>query len=303
MKLRQALLLSSILFGLAHPMATAQESDAAEPAPRADTTDVEAEKDDTRVLNTVNITRSRGAPAPNTGRLIMAVDVLPTSRRIRTAAGVAGLRQVRAATTVQSYSLSMRGIDFPADGGDPVLRNLEDGPRNFEYVGDSSEGRFIAFDLAPGYYILSNIRFDIATLESSQIDPFNGDFTTPNNSPALAASFNSSRNSVNYCVNEKTVVFEVVEGLTSYFGYLQLAEPPGNRAQLADHTPIIGYEQDLDVLQDNSNWDDRTEADIHETPLKIISFDPTGETCQLENAHRVSGWEGSGSTGSAEKLL
>jgi len=297
MNLKTYLFASVLVSFMSVGVATSQESSESITPEAASQKDIADKK---RVLGTVNVTGSRGAPAPKTGRLIMAVDVVAKRKRIRTGAGIRGHKQSRAASTVQTYGLSMRSVSFTPEG-EPYITPAGPEPTIFEYEGNDTENQFIAFDLAPGYYVLSNIRFDITTLDNSDIDPFTGDFLSGTSSPSLSSSFRSSRDSVNYCINEKTVIFEVVEGQTSYFGYMQLSEPPANRSRQRNHIPIVGFNQSTEVMRTHSRWDERTVSEIYETPIKALSFDAGGETCQIQNAHRVPGWE-SASTNRESKI-
>ena len=218
-----------------------------------------------RRLKKVTVRGVRGAPAPTTGRVILGAGVFN---------GIAG-----------RLNLSFARVNFDTDGNASLVPPSS--KKRFFRVKSSSfggepfalgkrspfGGESFALDLPEGYYVLSEIRHTV----------YRGI-----NDGVFGAS------NVDFCLAEKTFAFEVVNGQTSYLGFMALNGLNSNRARDKEYVPMAGFIQTVSAVNQYSEWPEVTGSEIPGTPVRAISMDQDSAVCRRRGARNVIGWESAG---------
>ena len=241
---------------------------------------VEAEEvanDVPRKLDKVTVRGVRGAPAPKTGRVLLSVGITPgTKHRNVFVTSGARRRAENTSITASRYGLSFARIDFE-ENGDASLVPPSSDKRFFRITGDFNGTETFSLNLPEGYYALSEVRLDVVG------------FGSP------SAPFWSRED---FCIAQKTFVFEVVNGQTSYLGDIVLNDLNGNRAKYKTHIPLAGFSQSVEKINQDEKWTRAIETEIFGTPVRKISFNADDPICRIKGSRSVLGWESISAEGS-----
>jgi len=198
----------------------------------------EAVDDVPRRLDRITVRGARGAPAPQTGRIIFNVNVTPKGsyRRIFSSHRAKRARRSASALISARYGLTFARVNFDENGA-AMVAPQSDQDRFYRMTAQPTQRESFAMDLPEGYYALSEIRYDVSEFGRGGVG------ITP------VKAIRPAR----YCISDKTFIFEVVNGQTSYLGSVLLEEPGSNSAKWNALIPIKGFVQDLQALKKNTN--------------------------------------------------
>ena len=250
---------------------------------------VEAEEvtnDVPRKLDKVTVRGVRGAPAPKTGRVLLSVGITPgTKHRNVFVTSGARRRAENTSITASRYGLSFARIDFE-ENGDASLVPPSSDKRFFRITGDFNGTETFSLNLPEGYYALSEVRLDTGGFDS----PTN-DITSPVSSSLIPGGASIYRSREDFCIAQKTFVFEVVNGQTSYLGDIVLNDLNGNRSKYKTHIPLAGFSQSVEKINQDEKWTRAIETEIFGTPVRKIAFNADEPICRIKGSKSVLGWE------------
>lgn len=253
---------------------------------------VEAEEvtnDVPRKLDKITVRGVRGAPAPKTGRVLLSVGISPGTKH-RNVFVSSGARRRAENTSINAsrYGLSFARIDFE-ENGDASLVPPSSDKRFFRITGDFDGTETFSLNLPEGYYALSEVRLDIGGFDSP---------TTQTATPVIFGGTSIRRFREDFCIAQKTFVFEVVNGQTSYLGDIVLNDLNDNRAKNKAHIPLAGFSQSVEKINQDEKWTRAIETEIFGTPVRKISFNADDPICRIKDSKSVLGWESISAEGS-----